>query len=88
MSTEAAHTKDAPGKDKEVNIIVNGRPKKVPNKDISFEEVVALAFNPVPPNAFFTVTYSHGNNGGSLLPGKTVPVQNGMKFDVTETGQS
>ncbi|MBL8824602.1 MAG: multiubiquitin domain-containing protein [Planctomycetia bacterium] len=75
-------------KDKEITIIVNGRPKKVPDRPISFEEVVALAFNPVPPNAFFTVTYSHGNTGGSLTPGKTVPVQNGMKFDVTETGQS
>lgn len=74
--------------EKEVTIIVNGRPKKVPDQDISFEEVVALAFSPVPPNAFFTVTWSHGNQGGSLLAGKTVPVQNGMKFDVTETGQS
>jgi Multiubiquitin len=74
--------------DKEINIIVNGRPKKVPDKNISFDEVVALAFNPVPPNAFFTVTWSHGNQGGSLTAGNSVPVQNGMKFDVTETGQS
>lgn len=74
--------------EKEINIIVNGRPKKVPDAPISFEQVVALAFNPVPPNAMFTVVWSHGNTGGTLLPGKTVPVQNGMKFDVTETGQS
>jgi hypothetical protein len=74
--------------EKEINIIVNGRPKKVPDRDISFAEVVALAFNPVPPNAFFTVTWSHGNNGGSLTDGNSVPIQNGMKFDVTETGQS
>jgi len=74
--------------EKEVNIIVNGRPKKVNQTVISFEEVVALAFNPVPPNAFFTVTYSHGNQGGSLTSGNSVPIRNGMKFDVTETGQS
>ena len=74
--------------EKEINIIVNGRPKKVPDRDITFDEVVALAFNPVPPNAFFTVTWSHGNEGGSLVAGKSVPVQNGMKFDVTETSQS
>lgn len=74
--------------EKEINIIVNGRPKKVPDKDISFEEVIALAFNPIPPNSFFTVTWSHGNDGGSLLAGGTVPIRNGMKFDVTETGQS
>ena len=74
--------------EKEINIIVNGRPKKVPDHDITFDQVVALAFNPVPPNAFFTVTWSHGNEGGSLVAGKSVPVRNGMKFDVTETGQS
>ena len=74
--------------EKEINIIVNGRPRKVPNQDITFEAIVALAFNPVPPNAIFTVTWSHGNKGGSLLAGKSVPIQNGMKFDVTETGES
>jgi hypothetical protein len=72
----------------EVNIIVNGRPKKVPGPSISFEQVVALAFTPVPPNALFTVTWSHGNQGGSLTAGNSVAIQNGMKFDVTETGQS
>jgi hypothetical protein len=77
-----------PQHDNEFNIIVNGRPKKVPGPTISFEQVVALAFNPVPPNAFFTVTWSHGNQGGSLTAGNSVPVQNGMKFDVTETGKS
>lgn len=74
--------------EKDVNIIVNGRPKKVPDQDISFAQVVALAFNPIPPSAFFTVTWSHGNNGGTLTEGHSVPIQNGMKFDVTETGQS
>jgi hypothetical protein len=74
--------------DKQINIIVNGRPKKVPEGAITFEAVVALAFNPVPPNAFFTVTWSHGHDGGSLVAGQSVLAQNGMKFDVTETGQS
>ena len=74
--------------DKEYTVIINGRPRKVTSNILSFEEIVALAFSPVPPNAFFTVTYSHGNSGGSLTAGKTVSVQNGMKFDVTETGQS
>ena len=76
------------GHEKEITIIVNGRPKKVPDKDISFEDVVALAFNPVPPNAFFTVTWSHGNKAGSLTAGNSIPIENGIKFDVTETGQS
>lgn len=72
----------------DINIIVNGRPKKVRGPSISFEQIVALAFNPVPPNAFFTVTWSHGNDGGSLTSGNSVPIKNGTKFDVTETGQS
>jgi len=78
----------SPTHEHEINIIVNGRPKKVEGPSISFAQVVALAFNPVPPNALFTVTWSHGNRGGSLTAGNTVPVENGMKFDVTETGQS
>ncbi len=79
---------DAHGQKDEITIIVNGRPKKVIGPEISFEQVVALAFNPAPPGAFFTVTWSHGNQGGSLTAGRRVPLQNGMKFDVTETGQS
>jgi hypothetical protein len=78
----------SPTHENEINIIVNGRPRKVTGPSISFEQVVTLAFNPVPPNAFFTVTWSHGNQAGSLTPGKSVSIQNGMKFDVTETGQS
>lgn len=78
----------SPIHESEINIIVNGRPKKFPGTSISFDQVVGLAFNPVPQNAFFTVTWSHGNQAGSLTPGNSVPIQNGMKFDVTETGQS
>jgi hypothetical protein len=78
----------SPTHENEINIIVNGRPRKVTGPSISFEQVVTLAFNPVPPNAFFTVTWSHGNQAGSLTPGKSVSIQNGMKFDVSETGQS
>ena len=75
---------------KEITIIVNGRPKKVAEGDLSFSEIVALAFTPVPPNALFTVTYSRGDNNksGSLQPGQTVKIKDGMIFNVTETGQS
>lgn len=83
-----SHENKGQGPSDEVTIIVNGRPKKVNQTIISFDQVVALAFNPVPPNAFFTVTWSHGHEGGSLTQGNSVPTRNGMKFDVTETGQS
>ena len=78
------------GKDKEVTIIVNGRAKTVAKGDMTFEEIVALAFSPVPPNSIFTVTYSKGENGksGTLEPGQTVKIKKDMIFNVTETGQS
>jgi len=78
----------AKGHNDEVTIIVNGRPRKINQSAISFEQVVAIAFDPIPPNAIFTVTWSHGHEGGSLTAGHSVSIQNGMKFDVTETGQS
>ena len=73
---------------KEVTIIVNTRAKKVSPGLLSFEQIVALAFNPTPPDAFFTVTYSHGHTSGSLIAGQKVEIQDGMIFDVTETGKS
>jgi hypothetical protein len=57
---------------------------------VSFEQVVALAFDPVPPNALFTVSYrgAAGHQEGSLQLGQTVTIKDGTIFNVTETGQS
>lgn len=74
--------------EKETNIIVNGRPKKLPGDTISFDQVVALAFPNANSNTIFTVTYRHGNREGRLKKGETINIQNGMHFDVTDTGQS
>jgi Multiubiquitin len=78
---------------KGVEIIVNGRPKEVTEKEISFEEVVNLAFNNEPPSGpdvVITVTYSKGEHPkeGSLLPGQSVKVKAGMVFNVTATDKS
>lgn len=77
----------------EVTIVVNGRPKKVQKGELTYDEVLALAFDPVPsgPNWVFTVTYrrGHGPHGeGSLTPGESVKVVDGMIFDVTATDKS
>lgn len=74
-------------------IFVNGRKKEVSTKTLSFDQVVALAFNPVPvgPNVQFTVTYRKGprkNHEGSMTEGETVRIKDGMIFDVTETNKS
>jgi hypothetical protein len=80
--------------EKTVTIIVNGRQKEVNQKEISFQEVVNLAFDNAPPtgeNIVITVTFSRGDEGrkeGSLLPGDKVKVKKDMVFDVTATDKS
>ena len=81
------------GKPKVYKIIVNGRQKEVSTKTLSFDQVVALAFNPAPsgPNVQFTVTYRKGpskNPHGSMTEGESVRIKDGMIFDVTETNKS
>jgi hypothetical protein len=83
-----------PGHDKTVTIIVNGRPKTVPkSEEITFEQVVALAF-PNPPTGDgvqFTVQYTRGEGhkpAGTLVEGQSVKVKEGMEFDVTPTNRS
>jgi len=78
------------GPPKVYTIIVNGRKKEVSTKTLSFDQVVALAFNPVPvgPTVQFSVTYRKGprkNHEGTLTEGETVRIKDGMVFDVTET---
>jgi hypothetical protein len=74
-------------------IIINARPYEVQAKEISFEEVVSLAYNNAPPSGQYvtiTVTYSRGENGkeGSMLPGDSVKVKHKMVFDVSATDRS
>lgn len=81
------------GPPKAYTIIVNGRKKEVSTKTLSFDQVVALAYNPVPtdPNVKFTITYRKGpriNREGILTEEETVRIKNGMIFDVTETNKS
>ena len=81
------------GPPKVYTIIVNGRKKEVSTKTLSFDQVVALAYNPVPvgPNVQFSVTYRKGprkNPEGTLTEGETVRIKDGMIFDVSETNKS
>ena len=82
------------GRDKDIEIIVNGRKKTVSGKEISFVEVVELAFEnpPYGNNTIFTVTFRKGHNGnkpeGNMVEGDTVKLKNGMIFNVTATDKS
>ena len=90
----SAEGKDAGhGQDKQYTIIVNGRQKVVTKKELTFAEIIALAFDPIPtgPNIVFTVTYRRGEGNkpeGSLTEGEAVKVKEGMIFNVTATDKS
>lgn len=76
---------------KDVTIIVNGREKTVSKDDMTFGEIVALAFDAAPgANTLFTVTYrrGHGNKEGTLVEGESVKIKDGMIFNVTATDKS
>jgi hypothetical protein len=80
-------------KKKADTIVVNGRPREWDEEEISFEQVVALAYpNPVQGgNIEYTISYrrAHGNKPeGTLKAGESVKVKDGMIFDVTATDLS
>jgi len=84
---------DAPGQNKESTIIVNTREKKFLGREISFDQVVQLAFGSVSsePNIVYTVTYKRGEGNkpeGDMERGDTVKVKDGMIFNVTQTDKS
>ena len=93
MISVEARNQGQEDRDKRFKIVVNARPKEVKGDDQSFEQIVALAFNPVPtgPNIIFTVTFRKGpreNPEGTMTPGQTVEIKDGMIFDVTATDKS
>jgi len=78
---------------KMVTIIVNGKPHEWPKEEITYAEVVTLEVPDYPQHQEITysVTYKrgHGNKPeGTLAPGASVRVKEGMVFNVSETGQS
>ena len=78
---------------KDYRIVVNAREVFVESRRLSYDQVVSLVFNPVPvgPDIIFTVTYRKGprqNPKGTLAPGESVVIKNGMIFVVTQTNRS
>lgn len=78
-----------------ITIIVNGREKSASkNDELSFDQLVALAFDnpPTGPNILFTITYRKGGNEhrpeGTLVQGDTVKAKDGTIFNVTATDKS
>ena len=82
-----------------VKIVVNGREKVIPvaelsaDGELSFKQLVILAFDPPPsgPNIVFTVSYRGGAGrppDGKLVEGRSVKVKCGTVFVVTFTDKS
>lgn len=79
-------------KDKEYTIIVNAREKTVTKKELTFDEIVHLAYDNPPsgPQIIYTITYQKGVDKpqGELLPGQSVKIKDGMIFNVQFTDKS
>lgn len=87
------HDPSAPIDHKEVMIIVNTREKTWTKKEISYQEVIVLAFGSYSSdeNTVYTVTFSRGpesHHEGSIVKGDSVKVKNEMVFNVTQTNKS
>lgn len=73
--------------DKQYKIIVNAQEKTWGEKEISYDEVVILAFGSVSddPNVNYRVTYAKSADAkkeGSLGKGQSVKIKNGTVFNV------
>jgi len=77
-----------------VTIVVEGTPHEWPKEDITYEQVVTLEVPAYPdqnPKLTYLVKYKNGHGNkpeGTLNPGGSVKVKDGMIFSVSETGQS
>jgi len=80
-------------KDEVKRIIVNGREKTWEGKKISYEDIVILAFESFDQseNISYTVTFSRRadkEEHGSMIKGDSIPVKEGMIFNVTKSNRS
>jgi hypothetical protein len=76
----------------EKNIFINGREVKVSEKELTFDQVVALSGMPTGPEIVFTISYRKGHGekpeGSMVEGGGPVNVMKGMVFNVSSTNRS
>ena len=88
--TEAVKTED---RKKTITIYINGTEKHVEKGHLSYDDIVALAFDSPPQgeNVQISIQYTRGHSGkpkGTLVEGQSVEIVEGMEFDVTATNRS
>lgn len=72
-----------------LTIVVNGREKEVERGTISYEQVIVLAFGTSAPAVSQTVNWRRRDGEeGSLLPGESVRLREGMIFNASATNRS
>ena len=79
--------------EKAITIMVNGRPKQVTTEELSFNELVDLAFDDPArgPQIVFTITFRKAGGRieeGELDEGQRLKVKDGTVINVTRTDQS
>lgn len=93
MNNSAENKNEGHGQEKEYVIYVNTRKKIWQEKEISYEQVVWLAFDnpPTGDNVSFVITYRRGHGDkpeGTLIPGQIVKIKEEMIFDVSPNNKS
>jgi Multiubiquitin len=82
----------APRPTHEIEIIVNARPRVVTGSEVTYEQIVQMAFPGAhDPNAFFSITYRKAAASppeGELGAGGIVKIKKGTIFNVTKTDKS
>ena len=79
--------------DKGFNIIINGTSYPVPNDEVSFDQVVDIAYPDGGRGPLITYTVNFYNGAGrppegKLTEGKKAKVKDGTVFNVTRTDRS
>lgn len=88
------NNKEDKGDHKDITIVVNTREKTVSQKELTFAEIIALAFDSPPTGAqvMFTVTYRRGEGnkpeGTMVETDPPLKLKNGMIINVTATDKS
>lgn len=91
MNTENSKKEEAPGQNKEVTIIVNGRDYKWTEKKISFQQVLGLIGVSENENLYYMITYSKGEDKepkGEITKTKDVNVKDGMIINAKPNNKS
>ena len=87
-------TDTAATQDKDINLIVNSRPRSVESYEVGFGELVVLAGYPYPTEnslIYYEITYRNAvapKRDGTLFEGETLTVHNGTNVHVGRTDRS